>query len=63
MADSRVGQTLVTRINGRDVVAQCSEDDGRRVSWISACGGHAGEWDARLWDLNRRRQAEGGGDE
>lgn len=57
-ASDRVGQTIRARIGGRDVEVECVGDDGRRIAWRAREGPAAGEWDARLWDINRTRQEE-----
>lgn len=57
-ATDRVGQTIRVHIGGREVVVECVGDDGRRLAWKAREGEAAGEWDARLWDINRTRQED-----
>lgn len=52
----RVGQTIRAVVGGREQDIECVGDDGRRIAWKAKDGPGAGEWDARLWDINRRNQ-------
>ena len=54
----RVGQTIQARIGGQVVTVECVGDDGRRIAWKAREGPAAGEWDGKLWDINRRMQEE-----
>jgi len=58
----RIGQTIQAKIHGRVVTVECVGDDGRRIAWKAKDGDGAGEWDAGLWDINRRMQQETKGD-
>lgn len=65
-AVSRVGETLIIRLFGRDELANCVADDGAEVAWETVDGSQRGPMTARNWDRNRARQtpsatAEGGG--
>lgn len=60
-ASSRLGQTIRAVVGGREQDVECVGDDGRRIAWKAKDGPAAGEWEARLWDINRKIQEGGDG--